>query len=342
MEGERSPPLYYALAWLWAQPFGLGEVGLRSLSALVGTLMIPAAFLLGRELASTRTGLIGAALVALNPILVWYSQEARSYILMALLVTVAMIYFARGMRRPEPTSLALWAAFSALALCSHYFAIFLIAPQAILLLLASRNRAVVFACGGLSAVVLALGLVALGQQGEDRRDGYTDLSLASRVAEVGVDYVAGEEPDPLSASTKVDAVQVGAGVGGVGPVRGRRRAAEQRPASRAGGRPLDGRDPGRGGRGSGAGRPCRPRLPEAPERDGRGRPGPDDRCARLLLRARCASGADRSDRHERAVRSEPDRDQRQCGDAARGLAKRGRRGRRARGHPADRGAAERR
>ena len=114
MEGERTPPLYYALAWLWAQPFGLGEVGLRSLSALVGTLMIPAAFLLGRELASTRTGLIGAALVALNPILVWYSQEARSYILMALLVTVAMIYFARGMRRPEPPSLALWAAFSAL------------------------------------------------------------------------------------------------------------------------------------------------------------------------------------------------------------------------------------
>ena len=215
MEGERTPPLYYAIAWLWAQPFGLGEVGLRSLSALVGTLMIPAAFLLGRELASTRTGLIGAALVALNPILVWYSQEARSYILMALLVTVAMIFFARGMRRPEPRSLAPWAVFSALALCSHYFAIFLIAPQAILLLLASRNRAVVYACGGLSAVVLALGLVALEQQGEDRRDGYTDRSLASRVAEVGVDYVAGEEPDPLSASTRVDAVQVGAGLAGL-------------------------------------------------------------------------------------------------------------------------------
>jgi len=41
---------------------------LPSLSALIGTLMIPTAFLLGRELMSTRTGLIGAVLVALNPI----------------------------------------------------------------------------------------------------------------------------------------------------------------------------------------------------------------------------------------------------------------------------------
>jgi mannosyltransferase len=215
VEGERSPPLFYALAWPWTQLFGLGEVGLRSLSALIGTLMIPAAFVLGRELGSTRTGLIGAALVALNPILVWYSQEARSYILMALLVTLAMIYFARGMRRPEPRSLAFWAVLSALALCSHYFAIFLIAPQAVLLLLASRNRAVIAACGGLGAVVLALGLVALGQQGEDRRDGFTELSVASRVAEVGVDYVAGEEPDPLSGSARVDAVQAGAGLAGL-------------------------------------------------------------------------------------------------------------------------------
>ena len=26
---ERSPPLYYLLAWVWAQLFGTGEVGLR-------------------------------------------------------------------------------------------------------------------------------------------------------------------------------------------------------------------------------------------------------------------------------------------------------------------------
>ena len=40
---ERSPPLYYVLAWGWSKLFGTGEVGLRSLSALFGTLTVPLA-----------------------------------------------------------------------------------------------------------------------------------------------------------------------------------------------------------------------------------------------------------------------------------------------------------
>jgi hypothetical protein len=38
---ESSPPLYYVLAWGWTRPFGLGEVGVRSLSALLGTALVP-------------------------------------------------------------------------------------------------------------------------------------------------------------------------------------------------------------------------------------------------------------------------------------------------------------
>jgi mannosyltransferase len=78
VNGERSPPLYYALIWVWSRVWGTGAVGLRSLSAILGTLTVIAAYLAGRELASRRAGLIAAALVALNPYLIWYSQEARS------------------------------------------------------------------------------------------------------------------------------------------------------------------------------------------------------------------------------------------------------------------------
>ena len=46
---ESTPPLYYALAWLWAKLFGDGEVGLRSLSAIVGTLTVPLAYLTARQ-----------------------------------------------------------------------------------------------------------------------------------------------------------------------------------------------------------------------------------------------------------------------------------------------------
>ena len=78
-ESERTPPLYYVLAWLWTRVFGTGEIGARSLSAVVGTATILVAFLAVRRLFGNRVGLAAAALVAVNPLLVWNSQDARSY-----------------------------------------------------------------------------------------------------------------------------------------------------------------------------------------------------------------------------------------------------------------------
>ncbi|MBV8429605.1 MAG: glycosyltransferase family 39 protein, partial [Solirubrobacterales bacterium] len=77
-QSESTPPLYYCIAWLWARIFGYGEVGLRSLSALAGVLVVPVAYGAARKLISLRAGVIAAGLAAFNPLLVWYSQEARS------------------------------------------------------------------------------------------------------------------------------------------------------------------------------------------------------------------------------------------------------------------------
>ena len=105
VDSERSPPLYYVLAWGWSKLFGTGEVGLRSLSALIGTLTVPVAYVAALELSSRRRiALVCAALVALNPYLVWYSQEARSYALMALFVALSLVFFARCLNRPSRAS----------------------------------------------------------------------------------------------------------------------------------------------------------------------------------------------------------------------------------------------
>lgn len=220
-DSERSPPLYYVLAWAWAKLFGTGEVGLRSLSALIGTLTVPAGYLAGRELvgraaSAPRIGLYLAGFIALNPYLVWYSQEARSYALMVLFATLALGFFARSLRDPSPWSLGLWALASVLSLLSHYFALFLIAAQALWLLWTFRGRLrpVLPAVGAVALVGLLLVPLATTQEAGDRRNGFTDTALASRVGEVALDYVASEEPDPLSASWRVDAVQILAGVAG--------------------------------------------------------------------------------------------------------------------------------
>src|SRR5437763_15625786 len=76
---EATPPLYYVLAWAWTKVFGLGEVGVRWLSALFGTALVPVTYLTAVRVAPRRAALAAAALVACSPMLVWYSQEAPAY-----------------------------------------------------------------------------------------------------------------------------------------------------------------------------------------------------------------------------------------------------------------------
>src|SRR5205823_9773901 len=98
---ESTPPLYYGLAWVWAKVLGTGEVGLRSLSALSGVAVIPVVYLAGRELGSRRAGVYAALLAALSPFLIWYSQEARAYMLLTLVCALSFLFFARALRRPS-------------------------------------------------------------------------------------------------------------------------------------------------------------------------------------------------------------------------------------------------
>lgn len=216
VHSERSPPLYYVLVWTWSKIFGTGEVGLRSLSALFGTLTVPLAYAAAATLGSSRrVALLAAVFVALNPYLIWYSQEARSYALMVLFAALALVYFARSLERSRSWSLAMWALASALALSSHYFAVFLIIPQALWLLLRdeSRRRAIL-ATAAIAAVGLALVPLAVAQESGGRRNGFTETVLASRVGETALNLVASEEPTPFAGNREIDAVQLVATVGG--------------------------------------------------------------------------------------------------------------------------------
>src|ERR1700687_4805193 len=83
---ENTPPLWYVIAWTDARLLGTGEVALRLPSALAGGATVPVVWAIGRELTGRRAALVAAALVAVNPLFVWYSQEARAYALLVLTV----------------------------------------------------------------------------------------------------------------------------------------------------------------------------------------------------------------------------------------------------------------
>ncbi|OQA44224.1 MAG: hypothetical protein BWY52_01675 [Chloroflexi bacterium ADurb.Bin325] len=87
------PPLYYFLLRIWTLTFGMTEVALRSFSALLGVLLVLATAELGRRIFGRTTGLTAGILAAAAPFQVYYSQETRMYILLALEAVFALLLF---------------------------------------------------------------------------------------------------------------------------------------------------------------------------------------------------------------------------------------------------------
>jgi 4-amino-4-deoxy-L-arabinose transferase-like glycosyltransferase len=189
---ESTPPLYYLIAWAWSHLFGVHEVGLRSLSALFGIATVPVAYLAGRELIGRRTGLAIAALVAVNPLLVWYSQDARAYALLVFLSAAALLFFLRA-RAGSARDLAWWAVFSALALATHYFAFFPFAVEAVFLLAWARPlRRVAWALAGVAAAGLALSPIARHQAQGSNNDWIASFHITRRLHDAAIAFFAGE------------------------------------------------------------------------------------------------------------------------------------------------------
>jgi mannosyltransferase len=194
---ESAPPLYYALAWFWTQVTGTGEFGLRSLSAVAGVATVPVAYLVGLELRGRRAGLIAAALVAVNPMLLWYSQEARAYALLTLLCAVSLLYCVRALERGRRRDFTLWGLASGLALATHYFAIFPIAVEA-LWLLRRRGRASFPGLGIAGLFGLALAPLVIHQMSYGHAEWIGNFTLGHRLWETAATFLTGETSDIIA------------------------------------------------------------------------------------------------------------------------------------------------
>jgi mannosyltransferase len=191
---ESNPPLYYTLAWGWAKAFGSGEVGIRSLSALFGAATVPVGYLIGDRLATRRAGLILAALLAVNPMLIWYSQEARSYALLVFFGALSLYFFLRALDTRRSRDLWLWALTSALALASHYFAFFAVGIEAAWLLVGLRSqwRRLFAPLGAVALSGLALLPLILAQVNPKHIGWIAEGPLGERVFQTGVSFLIGE------------------------------------------------------------------------------------------------------------------------------------------------------
>ncbi len=194
---ESTPPLYYLIAWFWSRLFGTAEVGLRSLSALLGTASILVIYLAAAALPmARRVGLIAASIVAVSPVLIWFSQDARAYALVFFLTALSFLFFARARRSGSGSELAGWALFSALAICTHYFAAFVVAPEALALLFGStRRRDSALAIAAVAVVAALLMPLALRQAGNAHAGWIAKQPLGQRLERAGAKLVGDDNGD---------------------------------------------------------------------------------------------------------------------------------------------------
>jgi uncharacterized membrane protein len=211
---EGIPPTYFLVMWVWARLFGEGELALRTVSALAGILTIPLAYAVGREVLPRRghtVGLVAALLVAVHPMLVWYSQEARPYALLACFGAASLLGCVRVWRRGRRVDLVLWAVAGAATVAVHYFGGFVVAGEALALLVlgrvARRNdrpatsppaisvRDLLVALVPSGVVLVALIPVAVRQHSHElNRLWIADFTVSYRLGDAAHSFMVGPSP----------------------------------------------------------------------------------------------------------------------------------------------------
>ncbi len=126
-----APPLDYLITWLMLQ-FGrngivTSEFVLRFPAVMWGVLTIAFGYALAqRATRATLPALITAYLIALAPLLVRFSQEARFYMLSTMLMLALVYFFARAWETPNAKNWTWFALTLLLAFFTHYYVAFVI------------------------------------------------------------------------------------------------------------------------------------------------------------------------------------------------------------------------
>jgi hypothetical protein len=159
-----QPPLYFLLLAGWFKLVGVSTWAAKWLSLLASLPTVPLLGCLGRRWVGRRVGWLAAALAALSPAYLWYSQEIRSYSLAVTLGLLGVYSLARALDAgPGEAGRWRWALASGLAngllLWTHYLGFFVVLFQALWLAVAAwrgRQRWVLALLGLLALAALPL------------------------------------------------------------------------------------------------------------------------------------------------------------------------------------------
>jgi uncharacterized membrane protein len=87
------PPLFYIIEKIWTSIFGYSEVALRFPSVIFSLLAGYVVYLIGKTIKDETVGLWSAVFFLFNPLIMFYSQEARMYMMTIFFLSTALLCF---------------------------------------------------------------------------------------------------------------------------------------------------------------------------------------------------------------------------------------------------------
>ena len=138
---DTHPPFFFLIVHFSRLIFGETDFAYRTPALLAGVLLVPLLATMGKRMGGRGLGVVVAGLTAINPLQIWYANEARMYTLAVLLITAASsilwLAIARSLKKSHQTTkeiarpLLLYLVLAGLAFYTHYTAALLIAGQSI-------------------------------------------------------------------------------------------------------------------------------------------------------------------------------------------------------------------
>ncbi|MFA5417710.1 MAG: glycosyltransferase family 39 protein [Bacteroidales bacterium] len=136
-----NPPLYEILLYFWIKLFGIGPLAVRLPSLIFSSATVYFIYRIGKDFFNYQIALLAGLLFTLSNFHIFFAHEARVYPLFALLTTMSMYYFLKICHnRTVFRSYILLLVVSILMLYAHYFSLFVLIIQILIILFDVETR----------------------------------------------------------------------------------------------------------------------------------------------------------------------------------------------------------
>lgn len=154
------PPLMSVPFLYWNAVFGTKEAAVRALPLLCGLAAVFLIYRIGLRLGGPGAAVLAALLLAINPLHIAYSREARQYTIFVTITLAAHLFFLRCLEKGGRGNRLVYSFLVAVDLLTHYFAVPALAAHGIVALwLAFRGTPSVRRNAVAALLTLLLGII---------------------------------------------------------------------------------------------------------------------------------------------------------------------------------------